>query len=83
MGKGISYSFGQGLGILLSIFCLVSLITFCHCIWFHCKWSFSTIVKTGQRRVDPSAVIFIRQKQNQTGNGQQAITGISEQRRKQ
>ncbi len=42
-------------------------------------------VKTGQRRVDPSAVIFIRQRQNQTGNGQQAITGISEaeQRRKQ
>ncbi len=41
------------------------------------------IVKTGQRRVDPSAVIFIRQ--NQTSNGQQAITGISEaeQRRKQ
>ncbi len=33
--------------------------------------------------MDPSAVIFIRQ--NQTGNGQQAITGISEaeQRRKQ
>ncbi len=42
-------------------------------------------VTTGQRRVDPSAVIFIRQRQNQTGNGQQAITGISEaeQRRKQ
>ncbi len=43
-------------------------------------------VKTGQRRVDPRAVyIFIRQRQNQTGNGQQAITGISEaeQRRKQ
>ncbi len=42
-------------------------------------------VKTGQRRVDPSAVIFIRQRQNQTGNGQQAITGISEaeQRHKQ
>ncbi len=35
-------------------------------------------VKTGQRRVDPSAVIFIRQRQNQTGNGQRAITGISE-----
>ncbi len=35
--------------------------------------------------MDPSAVIFIRQRQNQTGNGQQAITGISEaeQRRKQ
>lgn len=32
MGKGISYSFGQGLGILLSIFCLISLITFCCCI---------------------------------------------------
>ncbi len=45
----------------------------------------NVIVKTGQRRVDPSAVIFIRQRQNQTGNGQQAITGISEaeQRRKQ
>ncbi len=43
------------------------------------------LVKTGQRRVDPSAVIFIRQRQNQTGNGQRAITGISEaeQRRKQ
>ncbi len=27
--------------------------------------------------------IFIRQRQNQTGNGQRAITGISEQRRKQ
>ncbi len=43
-------------------------------------------VKTGQRRVDPRAVyIFIRQRQNQTGNGQRAITGISEaeQRRKQ
>ncbi len=42
-------------------------------------------VKTGQRRVDPSAVIFNKQRQNQTGNGQQAITGISEaeQRRKQ
>ncbi len=40
-------------------------------------------VMTGQRRVDPFAVIFIRQ--NQTGNGQRAITGISEaeQRRKQ
>ncbi len=40
---------------------------------------------TGQRRVDPSAAIFIRQRQNQTGNGQWAITGISEaeQRRKQ
>ncbi len=33
---------------------------------------------TGQRRVDPSAAIFIRQRQNQTGNGQWAITGISE-----
>ncbi len=45
----------------------------------------NVIVTTGQRRVDPSAVIFIRQRQNQTGNGQQAITGISEaeQRRKQ
>ncbi len=45
---------------------------------------FATLtVKTGQRRVDPSAVIFIRQ--NQTGNGQRATTGISEaeQRRKQ
>ncbi len=43
------------------------------------------IVMTGQRRVDPSAVIFIRQRKNQTGNGQRAITGISEaeQRRKQ
>ncbi len=44
----------------------------------------SYCVKTGQRRVDPRAVyIFIRQ--NQTGNGQRAITGISEaeQRRKQ
>ncbi len=42
-------------------------------------------VKTGQRCVDPSAAIFIRQRQNQTGNGQWAITGISEaeQRRKQ
>ncbi len=42
-------------------------------------------VKTGQRRVDPSAAIFIRQRQNQTGNGQWAITGISEaeQRHKQ
>ncbi len=42
-------------------------------------------VMTGQRRVDPSAAIFIRQRQNQTGNGQWAITGISEaeQRRKQ
>ncbi len=40
---------------------------------------------TGQRRVDPSAAIFIRQRQTQTGNGQWAITGISEaeQRRKQ
>ncbi len=27
-------------------------------------------VMTGQRRVDPFAVIFIRQRQNQTGNGQ-------------
>ncbi len=43
------------------------------------------LVMTGQRRVDPSAAIFIRQRQNQTGNGQWAITGISEaeQRRKQ
>ncbi len=42
-------------------------------------------VMTGQRRVDPSAAIFIRQRQNQTGNGQWAKTGISEaeQRRKQ
>ncbi len=42
-------------------------------------------VKTGLRRVDPLAVRFIRQRQNQTGNGQRAITGISEaeQRRKQ
>ncbi len=42
-------------------------------------------VMTGQRRVDPFAVIFIRQRQNQTGNGQRAKTGISEaeQRRKQ
>ncbi len=43
------------------------------------------VVMTGQRRVDPFAVIFIRQRQNQTGNGQWAKTGISEaeQRRKQ
>ncbi len=27
---------------------------------------------TGQRRVDPIAVIFIKQRQNQTGNGQRA-----------
>ncbi len=27
---------------------------------------------TAQRRVDPLAVIFIRQRQNQTGNGQRA-----------
>ncbi len=42
-------------------------------------------VMIGQRRVDPFAVIFIRQRQNQSGNGQRAITGISEaeQRRKQ
>ncbi len=42
-------------------------------------------VMTGQRRVDPFAVRFIRQRQNQTGNGQRAQTGISEveQRRKQ
>ncbi len=43
-------------------------------------------VKTGQRRVDPRAVIYLfRQRQNQTGNGQRAITGISEaeQRHKQ
>ncbi len=35
--------------------------------------------------MDPLAVRFIRQRQNQTGNGQQATTGISEagQRRKQ
>ncbi len=48
---------------------------------FHSKMN--KCVKTGQRPVDPSAVIFIRQ--NQTGNGQRAITGISEaeQRRKQ
>ncbi len=48
--------------------------------------SHSVPVKTGQRPVDPRAVyIFIRQRQNQTGNGQRAITGISEaeQRRKQ
>ncbi len=39
----------------------------------------SISVKTGQRCVDPRAVyIFIRQRQNQTGNGQRAITGISE-----
>ncbi len=38
----------------------------------------SLTVMTGQRRVDPSAAIFIRQRQNQTGNGQWAITGISE-----
>ncbi len=43
------------------------------------------LVMTGQRRVDPFAVIFIRQRRNQTGNGQRAKTGISEaeQRRKQ
>ncbi len=42
-------------------------------------------VMTGQRRVDPFAVRFIRQRQNQTGNGHRAQTGISEveQRRKQ
>ncbi len=42
-------------------------------------------VMIGQRRVDPFAVIFIRQRQNQSGNGQRAITGMSEaeQRRKQ
>ncbi len=43
-------------------------------------------VKTGQRRVDPRAVIYLfRQRQSQTGNGQWEITGISEaeQRRKQ
>ncbi len=35
--------------------------------------------------MDPLAVRFIRQRQNQTGNGQRATTGISEagQRRKQ
>ncbi len=56
---------------------------------FHCifKNTFfrrkKAIAMTGQRHVDPSAVIFIRQ--NQTGNDQRAITGISEagQRRKQ
>ncbi len=44
-----------------------------------------TSVMTGLRQVDPLAVRFIRQRQNQTGNGQRAITGISEaeQRRKQ
>ncbi len=35
-------------------------------------------VMTGLRRVDPLAVRFIRQRQNQTGNGQRATTGISE-----
>ncbi len=36
-------------------------------------------VKTGQRRVDPRAVIYLfRQRQSQTGNGQREITGISE-----
>ncbi len=35
--------------------------------WPKCE---SIIVKTGQRRVDPLAAIFIRQ--NQSGNGQQA-----------
>ncbi len=42
-------------------------------------------VMTGLRRVDPLAVRFIRQRQNQTGNGQRTTTGISEaeQRRKQ
>ncbi len=38
----------------------------------------SLTVMTGQRHVDPSAAIFIRQRQNQTGNGQWPITGISE-----
>ncbi len=40
---------------------------------------------TGLRRVDSLAVRFIIQRQNQTGNGQRATTGISEaeQRRKQ
>ncbi len=50
---------------------------------YSCK---NVYVKTGQRRVDPRAVIYLfRQRQNQTGNGQRAITGISEaeQRRKQ
>ncbi len=52
----------------------------------HTRFVMLLRVKTGQRRVDPRAVyIFIRQRQNQTGNGQRAITGISEaeQRRKQ
>ncbi len=40
-------------------------------------------VMTGLRRVDPSAAIFIRQRQNQTGNGQRAITGISEAEQRQ
>ncbi len=42
-----------------------------------------SFVRNGQRRVDPLAAIFNRQ--NQTGNGQQAKTGISDagQRRKQ
>ncbi len=42
-------------------------------------------VMTGLRRVDPLAVRFIRQRQNQTGNGQRTTTGISEaeQRHKQ
>ncbi len=56
-----------------------------HFIWPSKTEDLFTTVKTGQRRVDPSAVIFIRQRQNQTGNGQQAKTGISEaeQRHKQ
>ncbi len=50
------------------------------------NWPLTNIpVMTGLRRVDPLAVRFIRQRQNQTGNGQRTTTGISEaeQRRKQ
>ncbi len=50
---------------------------------FLCLTHDAPTVMTGLRRVDPLAVRFIRQ--NQTGNGQRATTGISEaeQRRKQ
>ncbi len=54
-----------------------------------CQWDLfvceCATVMTGLRRVDPLAVRFIRQRQNQTGNGQRTTTGISEaeQRRKQ